>query len=69
MKVGDIVQTSVESIMSGLGQETVEGSGIIIRDHSPMRPPHIGRIVDVLWDDGLIEEHSTNDLVVINESR
>ena len=25
MKVGDIVQTSVESIMSGLGQETVEG--------------------------------------------
>ncbi len=69
MKPGDLVQISVLAIMSGKSQDTVEGHGVIVRDHSPMRPPHIGRIVDVLWDDGQIEEHSTNDLVVINESR
>ncbi len=62
MKVGDLVQISVESIMSGMGQESVEGFGVIVRDHSPMRPPGVGRIVDVLWDDGQVEEHSTNDL-------
>ena len=67
MKVGDLVQISVESIMSGKGQETVEGFGVIIRDQSPMRPPRIGRMVDILWDDGQIEEQHTDDLVVINE--
>jgi hypothetical protein len=67
MKVGDLVQISVESIMSGKGQETVEGFGVIIRDQSPMRPPHVGRRVDVLWGDGEIEEQHTDDLVVINE--
>ena len=62
MKVGDLVQISVESIMSGMGQESVEGFGVIVRDHSPMRPHGVGRIVDVLWDDGQVEEHSTSDL-------
>ena len=69
MKVGDLVQVSVESIMSGKPQDTVVGSGVIIRDQSPMRPPHVGRMVDVLWEDGQIEEQHTNDLVVISESR
>jgi hypothetical protein len=69
VKVGDLVQISVESIMSGKGQETVEGCGMIIRDQSPMRPPHIGRMVNVLWDDGEIEEQHTDDLVVISEDR
>ena len=69
MKVGDLVQVSVESIMSGKPQDTVEGSGVIIRDQSPMRPPHIDRRVVVLWDDGQIEEACTADLVVISESR
>ncbi len=68
MKVGDLVQISVESIMSGKPQDTVEGSGVIIRDQSPMRPPHIGRLVDVLWNDGQIEEHHTSDLFVLKEA-
>ena len=68
MKVGDLVQISVEAIMSGKPQNTVEGSGIIVRDHSPMRPSTAGRRVDVLWDDGQIEEHHTNDLAWVNEA-
>lgn len=67
MKVGDLVQISVASIMSGKSQDTVEGSGVIIRDQSPMRPPSAGRLVDVLWDDGQIEEQHTNDLFVLSE--
>ena len=67
MKVGDLVQISVEAIMSGESQDTVEGSGVIIRDQSPMRPPQSGRLVNVLWDDGQIEEHHSNDLAVISE--
>ena len=66
MEVGDLVQISVLTIMSGKSQDTVEGNGVIIRDQSPMRPSHVGRMVDVLWDDGQIEEHHTNDLVKIN---
>jgi len=68
VKVGDLVQISVESIMSGKPQDTVEGMGVIVRDQSPMTFGRIGRMVDVLWDDGQIEEHHTDDLVVLNEN-
>ena len=64
MKVGDLVQISVEAIMSGKPQDSVEGYGIIVRDQSPMRPRHLHRMVDVLWDDGLVEEIYTSDLVM-----
>ena len=62
MKVGDLVQISVESIMSGETQDTVEGHGIVIRKSGL-------NLRLVLWDDGLIEEQHINDLVVISESR
>ena len=65
MQVGDLVQISVESIMSGKSQDTVEGFGIIVRDLSPMRPSNLPRLVEVLWDDGVDHQH-TNDLVVID---
>ena len=61
MNVGDLVQ--YDEWLS----YTV--TGVIIRDHSPQRPPHVGRVVDVLWSDGEIEEANTNDLVVISEDR
>ena len=61
MNVGDLVQYD-EWLSYTL-------TGVIIRDHSPQRPPHVGRVVDVLWSDGEIDEANTNDLVVISESR
>jgi hypothetical protein len=45
-------------------------TGVIVKDHaSPSRPHKVPRFVDVLWDDGELEEqvHST-DLELINES-
>ncbi len=69
MKVGDLVQVSVEALMTGEPQVAVKGSGVIIKDQSLMLIGPDGRMVDVLWDDGQIEEQHTNDLVVINESR
>jgi hypothetical protein len=65
MKVGDLVQISVDAIMSGEGQESVEGSGVIIGKRYANRGFHI---MKVLWDDGVIEETHENDLVVINEN-
>ena len=61
MNVGDLVQYD-EWLSYTL-------MGVVIRDHSPQRPPHVGRVVDVLWSDGEIEEANTNDLVVISEDR
>ena len=61
MKVGDLVR--YDEWLS----YTV--TGVIIRDHSPQRPPHVGRVVDVLWSDGEIDEANTNDLVLLSESR
>ncbi len=61
MNVGDLVQYD-EWLSYTL-------TGVIIRDHSPQRPPHVGRVVDVLWSDGEIDEANTNDLVLLSESR
>ena len=61
MKVGDLVR--YDEWLS----YTV--TGVIIGDHSPQRPPHVGRVVDVFWNDGEIGEANTSDLVVISESR
>ena len=53
MKVGDLVQT-VTRPEGWPGQETIflGLSGIVVVDHSPMRPPNVGRVVDVLWSNG-----------------
>ena len=61
MNVGDLVQYD-EWLSYTL-------TGVIIRDHSPQRPPHVGRVVDVLWSDVEIDEANTNDLVLLSESR
>ena len=60
MNVGDLVQYD-EWLSYAL-------TGVIIRDHSPQRPPHVGRVVDVLWSDGEIDEANTNDLVLISKA-
>jgi len=62
MKVGDLVQISVDAIMSGEQQDTVEGYGIVIGKRT-------SNINVILWDDGLVEEQHKNDLMVISESR
>ena len=62
MKVGDLVQVSVEAIMSGEPQSAIEETGIIVETISHEE-------VLVLWDDGVIEYGCSNDLVVVSESR
>ena len=61
MEIGDLVQISVEAIMSGETQDTVKGYGIVIEKRT-------SNINVILWDDGLIEEQHKNDLVVIREA-
>ena len=70
MKVGDLVQT-VTRPEGWPGQETIflGLSGIVVVDHSPMRPPNVGRVVDVLWSNGRIEDMYSDDLEVVDESR
>ena len=71
MSVGDLVQirnqnnTNIhfkESRFCGM-------HGVILQDHSPMRPPQVGRVFDVMWDSGVIEDMYSDDLEVINETR
>jgi len=60
VKVGDLVR---------IWQPTVEdvqycpyrlGIGVLVLDYSPMRPRHVGRVFDVLWENGEIDDlHST----------
>ena len=53
MELGDLVQT-VTRPEGWPGQETIFLSltGIVVKDHSPMRPRDVGRVVDVLWSNG-----------------
>ena len=68
MRVGDLVQVITrpdlwpgqESIFTGL-------QGVVLEDHSPMRPPSVGRIVDILWNNGEIVDMYSDDLEVIND--
>ena len=68
MSVGDLVQVVVrpdgwpgqESIFTGL-------RGVVVLDHSPMRPPSVGRVLDVMWDNGTVVDMYSDDLVIINE--
>jgi hypothetical protein len=70
MTAGDMVQVvsrpedwpGQESIFAGL-------NGIVVRDHSPMRPPNVGRIVDVMWNTGEIVDMYSDDLEIIDEAR
>ncbi|HIK67369.1 MAG TPA: hypothetical protein EYF95_05315 [Flavobacteriales bacterium] len=72
MLVGDLVQIKMakgaedwpgrESIFAGL-------HGMILQDHSPMRPPNVGRVFDVLWSNGAIEDMYSDDLEVADGNR
>ena len=69
MKVGDLVQVPAEAILEhpDLGPRNSIEYGVVMDDHSPMRPRDMARIVDVLWNDGELEEFWSGDLVVISE--
>ena len=70
MRVGDLVQV-ISRPSDWPGQESIFADlhGIIVRDHSPMRPTYVGRVFDVMWNNGDIEDMYSDDLEVINESR
>ena len=47
-------------------QET--NTGVVIRDNSPKRPMHVHRYVDILWQNGTVEEEiHTSDLEMVDE--
>ena len=72
MLVGDLVQIIPHPGQPGLdpGQEVFAGLlGIVILDHSPMRPPEVGRVFDVMWNNGTIEDMYAHELEVIDEGR
>jgi len=68
MCVGDLVQV-VSRPVNWPGQESIfEGlRGVVVLDHSPMRPPSVGRVLDVMWDNGTVVDMYSDDLVIINE--
>ena len=70
MRVGELVQT-VTRPEGWPGQETIflGLNGIVVRDHSPQRPPSVGRVVDVLWSNGELVDMYSDDLEVIDDDR
>jgi len=72
MNVGELVQVKRSKCgpeWPGAEAAYADMSGVIVRDHSPMRPPSVGRIVDVMWSDGIVEDMYSDDLEVVDESR
>tara|TARA_Y100000310_G_C20522502_1_gene734367 strand:- start:114 stop:317 length:204 start_codon:yes stop_codon:yes gene_type:complete len=67
MRVGDLVQV-IDRLANWPGQESIfEGlQGVVLEDHSPQRPPDVGRLVDVLWSSGEIIDMYSDDLEVIS---
>lgn len=70
MRVGDLVR-----IVDQLHPENPEWlhrrmglNGVVLVDHSPMRPIDIGRVVDVMWNNGVIEDMYSDELEVISEN-
>ena len=70
MKVGDMVQV-ISRPVSWPGQESIFAglNGIVVVDHSPMRPPSVGRVIDVMWNTGEIVDMYSDDLEIIDEAR
>ena len=70
MRVGDLVRIAPSlSDFDEVTEQLVGCNGIVVLDHSPMRPPDVGRVVDVLWDSGSVEDMYTHELEVISEGR
>ncbi len=70
MRTGDLVQV-IPRVEDWPGQESIYAGlhGIVVRDHSPMRPPEVGRVLDVMWNTGEIVDMYSDDLEVIDEDR
>ena len=66
MRVGDLVRWRENRDTEGF---EVYGPGVILLDHSPMRPPDVGRVVDVLWSNGELIDTYSDELEVINADR
>jgi hypothetical protein len=64
VKVGDLVKLS-----STWSNPDRKEYGVVLKDHSPMRPLDLQRVVDVLWNDGQLEEFWSGDLEVFGEAR
>ena len=70
MCVGDLVQVVSRPVnWPGTEHRFAGLRGVVLEDHSPMRPPSVGRVVDVMWNNGAIVDMYSDDLEVINESR
>ena len=72
MRAGDLVRIvvregHVESRTEWLHRRA-SLHGVVLVDHSPMRPPDVGRVVDVMWNNGTIEDMYTDELEVISEN-
>jgi hypothetical protein len=71
MSVGDLVQIQNQNNTNIHYRESrfCGMRGVILQDHSPQRPPDVGRVFDVMWDNGAIEDMYSHALEVVNESR
>ena len=70
MKVGDLIRVRQRTVVLNDFEHVREGlNGVVLVDHSPMRPPSVGRVVDVMWNNGDIEDMYSDDLEVICEAR
>jgi len=70
MNVGDLVRLAPSlTEFDEVTEQLVGRNGIVVLDYSPMRPPHVGRVVDVLWDCGSVEDMYSHELEVISETR
>ena len=65
MKTGDLVQVNRAIPYE---HRRVNQTAVILFDHNPQRPPDVGRVFDVLWDNGDIEDVYSADLEPIDES-
>ena len=70
MRVGDLVRISpLGGAQDREWSAQFQGrNGIIVRDYSPLRPPEVGRVVDVLWDSGTLEDMYSDELELVNET-
>jgi hypothetical protein len=72
MTVGDLVRVkSSKAAEDWPGRESIFAGllGTILVDHSPMRPASVGRVVDVMWNNGSIEDMYSDDLEVVDGNR
>ena len=68
MRVGSLVQV-LTRITERTGSRFTGRTGIVLVDHSPERPPDVGRVVDVLWDRVGIVDMYSDDLEMLDEAR